>query len=58
MFSRTDEKHQLYDSTPFIEARKKISLVISGENHYNFGKLLSEETKAKMRIPKSEETKN
>jgi hypothetical protein len=27
MFSRTDEKHQLYDSTPFIEARKKISTV-------------------------------
>jgi hypothetical protein len=29
MFSRTDEKHQLYDSTPFIEARKKLVLLVA-----------------------------
>lgn len=34
-----------------------ISFAVSGENHYNFGKLLSESTKAKIRIPKTEQTK-
>lgn len=29
MFGRTDEKHQLYDSTSFIEARKKLILLVA-----------------------------
>jgi hypothetical protein len=29
MFSRTDKKHQLYDSTLFIETRKKLVLLVA-----------------------------